>query len=229
MVDFSRVDSEFKAYFLGLVSADGCIQKHKDRPNTYRITLSLWDTDLEILQKIRDIINPEINIYTSGSKIKGRHDMKILQVSDSKLCQQLIGHGVTERKAHTLKPCLSVPANLLHHYVRGIMDGDGCVSIDKTKMRPVCAIYGTEEIIEYIKESFLSVYKNKTNVRKDKGCYSIHYCGNTAHNFLNWVYTESTIFMKRKYLKYLETKNPMYVYSKESKRPKGFKETWGCS
>lgn len=44
---FKIIDSEWKAYFLGLIFADGNIQKDR-----YRLTLSLSKKDKEILQKL---------------------------------------------------------------------------------------------------------------------------------------------------------------------------------
>ena len=44
---FDNIDCEDKAYFLGLLFADGC--NHRD--NKYKITISLQEEDKEILSK----------------------------------------------------------------------------------------------------------------------------------------------------------------------------------
>jgi hypothetical protein len=223
-LDFTKIDTEFKAYFLGLISADGCVYRQKDRPNSWALSLSLWDVDQELLEKLRDGLNPDIILHRKKSNNPRRHDMVTLAIGDSNLCRTLSTYGIVPRKTHLLKPIQNLSEQLLRHYIRGYFDGDGCVSIDNSKRRAVASICGTQDLLRFIDLHFTSLYAHKVTVREKIGCYTIHYCGNTAQAFLDWIYNGALIYMQRKYTIYEKLKGTEFCYDKNSKRNFSFRQ-----
>jgi len=105
---------DIKAYLLGLLVTDGCITTNG---NTGVISIGL--NDLDMITKIRDLVCPTKKIYVLKEvhyqvKWKNSYDIKVL----NKL-------GIKENKT------LTAPFNNLGKnkwdYLRGILDGDGCV------------------------------------------------------------------------------------------------------
>lgn len=124
---FNKVDSKDKAYFLGLLYADGNIYLGENaKKQRNRIQITLMDEDKYILQKFlnclgsNSIMYPDKKVYTK------------LILDNKQLCNDLIKLGCTPNKCFTIKfPNLDiVPEEFLSHFIRGFFDGDGCVSIN---------------------------------------------------------------------------------------------------
>ena len=124
---FDDIDSEPKAYILGFLSADGWIQKHPRG-----VGVELKAEDLPLLERLRDELSPgqpvvEHPVTTkAGPRIQYR-----LRVNSVELADALGRHGVGPRKSHTLRPSPLVPPELLRHYWRGVVDGDGSIYSSK--------------------------------------------------------------------------------------------------
>ena len=133
---FDNIDTEEKAYWLGFLYADGCIQ-HRKNSDTYTLDLALSSHDkkhLELFRKALNSTNP-IKDYLSGGNMPGYHTSKI-SITSKELCLQLINKGCTERKSNTLMfPDKSIFHNnkLIKHFIRGYFDGDGSVFISNEK------------------------------------------------------------------------------------------------
>ncbi len=124
---FDDIDGEAKAYILGFVSADGWIQT---RPRGVGVELKA--EDLPLLERIRDELSPGQPVVEHPVTTKaGRRIQFRLQVNSVELADALERHGVGPRKSHTLRPSALVPAELLRHYWRGVVDGDGSIYSSK--------------------------------------------------------------------------------------------------
>ena len=171
---FDKIDTESKAYFLGLLYADGCHYK-----KTRQISIELSATDKDILEKMKVAFSsnhPLSSWYRITPVSKTNNQYFTLRMSNehfSKKCEEL---GLVERKSLILKPPTEeqVPTNLIHHFIRGYFDGDGSITLilDKTQRACGASIIGTTEFCEWCKrivESFVkektgAVYLNKTSL-----------------------------------------------------------------
>lgn len=117
---FKEIDSEAKAYFLGLLAADGYLLEGNENQG-YRIKLCLIDCEslLDFAGAV-GIKNPKI--YRKG--INGWE----ISISSQTMFFDLGALGVTPRKSLTLEFCRRVPDQFVRHYIRGYFDGDGCAS-----------------------------------------------------------------------------------------------------
>ena len=62
---FSEIDTEQKAYFLGLMLTDGAVVKDNKGERQDTISLELVETDVEIINKFKEEINSNSSLYFS--------------------------------------------------------------------------------------------------------------------------------------------------------------------
>lgn len=198
---FDSINTEEKAYVLGLIYADGCNQTERNS-----VILSLKEEDKEILRKIRLLIQPDKPLQyvdTSKSNFNSGNQYRLV-IANKHISERLVELGCGKAKTHTLAfPTEEqVPKNLQRHFIRGYFDGDGSVSKGK-KLK--IDIVGTEKFLQFIQEILnkeLGFFKTKLNrrykEREDKiRCLQI--CGiNQCLKFREWLYKDATLFMKRK-------------------------------
>jgi hypothetical protein len=205
VLDFSIIDTEEKAYALGFIIADGCIRERQGNRSP-GLSLKLAIADEDHVRLLRDIISPDSNItYT-----KNPNGLRYAEfyIADEKLSKSLIEKGVLPRKTYDPREPVSVPSHLLHHWIRGFFDGDGCVYIpkrDRHRVTIVLAGYGPSATpnptLMFIAHKFNEVYSRatKTIQRSKKGVDSLAYTNSAARIFINWIYENATLYMKRKY------------------------------
>lgn len=197
---FEKIDSEQKAYILGFIFADGCIVECK-YTNVLRIVLA--EKDYLHLEKIRDIVAPTYNINTSDSCKKHFNCQTafIFSVGNNKICSDLMTHGCTPRKSLTLTFPTTVPDNLIHHFIRGYFDGDGCVCTWNKKT--YFSLLGTYEFLKSIQnifERFLNVNKNSILVYPRSKAHTIYYgAKKDIRSIREYFYHDATIYLQRKY------------------------------
>jgi hypothetical protein len=162
----------------------------------YVVTLSLKESDTEILEKIKNILCPTRALYLQNRKEKG--NMITLVVSDKNLYYQLLEHNLTPRKTFTLKPPINLPENLISHYVRGYFDGDGTIYSHK-KHKLQCGVVGTLDIVSFVHSEFSKIQRNTTRVCPEGNVYCVKYSALNAVRFLQWIYKDATIYLERKY------------------------------
>ena len=111
------------AYVLGYFAADGTMYKNK-RGSHY---IGFTSTDYELLVMVKRLMNAsnQIEHYDMGPSQLIRYT---LQVGSKKLYRRAEELRFTPNKSLTLK-FPDVPSDYLNHFVRGYLDGDGCVYI----------------------------------------------------------------------------------------------------
>ena len=121
---FSRW-SRGMAYVLGFFCADGCMIDGSAMRGKYII---FYNTDREILEKIKIVLDAEHKIYerkdTAMSTKRKRYYM--LKIGNHKLYNDLLLLGITPNKSLNLQ-MPPVPNNFFNAFVRGYLDGDWCL------------------------------------------------------------------------------------------------------
>lgn len=214
---FDNINNETSSYILGFLYTDGC-----NFPEQSHIILDLQEKDKEILEKIRDLLSPDRPLYYSdNSKKKGKLGLNIqnsyrLQIANKHMSQRLVELGVTKAKTHVLTFPEWLDKSLYRHFIRGVLDGDGCISIDR-KRGPRINITSTSyfclRLKEIIKENLdINSYFNRSNHygtfgKRAENINSIEISGGIqVRHFLNWIYEDSTLYLKRKHDLYLTIK-----------------------
>lgn len=124
---FEKIDSEDKAYFLGLIYADGCVFRNC-------LKISLQEEDGYILGVLKDKLNYGGAISKVNPKIETSHKpQSSLQIGSKKLVSDLNKLGCIARKSLVLEfpTNKQVPRHLIFHFIRGCFDGDGWVFEEK--------------------------------------------------------------------------------------------------
>lgn len=212
---FDKIDSEEKAYILGLFFADGC--NHFEKKS---FSISLQAKDRDMIVKIKDILQSEYRIYESNPKpskyILNPQKQYTFRVTSEHLCKKLALLGCGPRKSLVLKfPSPEhVPSNLTHHFMRGYFDGDGSIvvsSVHGKYKKGYLSIVSTKEFID----GFYNVIEKELGFRhsgfhqnslyskrfKDlsKNSYVSYLCGNQRIlKVYSFLYKDATLFLQRK-------------------------------
>ena len=205
---FSDIDTEAKAYFVGYLLADGCITKHNGEYRQIQLHLSIRDID--ILNRLKEETESNRKIYISpdGNRCMFRDNSYIM-------AEDLARFGIVPNKTGLEDPDFSdIPTHLLRHTIRGLIDGDGWISISHTSTgRTVTSIgiCGSEMTCRYVTE-FLSfnvgVGVLKPSKVKNKNCYKLGYSSLLDNKaIIKYLYKDAEIFLNRKYEHALEILN----------------------
>ena len=196
---FDEIDTPHKAYFLGLLFADGNCSK-----NGHVIQISLQERDKYIL----DIFNKEIESnrelkYRELSKNNPNHQNQyLLAISNKHMWESLNKLGMIPNKSLQLCFPELLPEKYYKDFIRGYFDGDGHIAKkwEHKKVEIVSNINFCEYIQNYLKSTldidsklYFGVDKNKptrifTVTRK-----------RSLKIFLEWIYDNADIYFVRKY------------------------------
>lgn len=188
---FSKIDTEYKAYYLGLLYADGTIEiRDKSQP---QLRIELKTNDKYILEILK-------NELQSDNKISDtKKGCCRFGVHSNQLVQDLSNYKIVPNKSHKLDRLITLDEPYMSHFIRGIFDGDGWVY--KRQYSLTIGFCGTKEAMESIEEYL----RDKLDLLKVKvGCYSkkapffTHSSKISAKKIYDYLYNDSSIYLKRK-------------------------------
>lgn len=196
--------NEDQAYFLGLFLADGNVSKKGNG-----ICLRLHSQDKEILEKLSYFFYDEVRVH-SYTEDEGKKSTPVsrLCVYSKYLKNRLKEIGIGPNKVKNARIPKVIDQHLMSHFLRGLLDGDGCICIRKCG-RATIDYTGNEYVINEIhsilekKNIFGSIYYN---YKKDSWSIQINRISDIIL-FLDWIYNDSSLYMKRKYDKYRKIKD----------------------
>jgi hypothetical protein len=196
---FEKIDSNKKAYWLGLLFADGYVRKRKQFNGKHKqggtVGISLKNGDEYLLEKL--IIDLE-STYKLSKQIKDEFLSYKLEVNSSKMADDLINLGCVPNKSLKLLPPI-LTEEFIPHFIRGYFDGDG--SIGKYNERIKFSLLGTNDLLIWI----LNFFKNKgmrttPKISKKKNIYTFQVNSKSDIELIeNILYTSSNdYYLKRK-------------------------------
>jgi intein/homing endonuclease len=188
---FDEIDTEEKAYFLGLLCADGC--NHK---NSTKVSMWLKESDKEILEKFKNVLQPTKPLTYCKKKI-GNNQYGI-QISNRKISDRLNELGCVPNKTTLLRFPTQIPDELLKHYLRGFFDGDGWLGNKET------SVTSTPQFCAGLQKFLLDKFNLESKKRLKNGAIELRMSVKTSKIFLNWVYKDASVYLERKYQKYLK-------------------------
>lgn len=193
---FEKIDSEDKAYFLGLLYADGCNNKEG-------FILSLQERDGKILEILKEKIKYSGPIKFRKKAKEGWQNQLSISVYGVKISKDLNKLGCGPKKSLILDfPTENqVPNYLMNHFIRGCFDGDGCFYINKKKKsKNSISIVSSYNFILKLKTFLLLIGIESNNYQIGKvECLEIKGGKNGKISFLEWLYNDSSIFIERKF------------------------------
>ena len=195
---FDVIDTEEKAYRLGFLYADGCVGNN----GRTDIGLGLAIKDLCHIKKFKNFLKWNGKIYTDDIKCR-------ISFKNKHMHNSLVELGCVPKKSLILKfPSEDkLPKNLQRHFIRGYFDGDGCFC--NTEKTFEISIIGTQDMLENIcKISNINKQRIYSLNTKSKEVKRISFGKKELiDNFLEFIYLDSTIYLDRKYQKYINYKN----------------------
>jgi len=236
---FENIDTEEKAYWLGMIMADGSItwQKTKAGISLYGIKLGL--TDKEVMDKFKVFLGlGEETPYWVLNQPKCQ-PVYYLNITCHKIAQDLGKHGAVPHKTNRIKiPVLK--DEFIRHFIRGYFDGDGCIYMKDVQRKDgsfrkegwaiitSCSIKILKQIETICQQKkliksdrtylrFPKTYKGKKHVP----FFIITKRVNTV-DFLNFLYKDAKVYMERKYKLYTEFIQAFSEQKKYNKKGKYF-------
>lgn len=130
---FSTINSFQKAYYLGLIAADGCIT-HRG-PNQKLMTIDLKESDAYILSHMsNDIGGNPVKYYPNSksgySQQYNVQDRARFQISNFQIVSDIESYGILPNKSENMGDIIQhLPIQYIHEFIVGYIDGNGSVSI----------------------------------------------------------------------------------------------------
>ncbi len=215
---FSSIDTQEKAYFLGLLYADGCVSQLP----RHTVSISLKATDSSILEAMKIALKSEhpIKYYECRG---GQYTH--FTFNDTLIHRDLIKHGCVPAKSKILlfPETLLINDKLLSSFIAGYFDGDGSIVLSNSKTqhknrikqtnitRIDCGITSSKLFINKLKE----ILEQRLNIKCGiKIPHANKQDGNTLtltingakqiQTFLDYIYKNQPVKMERKYNTYLK-------------------------
>jgi intein-encoded DNA endonuclease-like protein len=187
---FKIIDTEEKAYFLGIMYSDGSVFSNQ-------FYLKLKDEDVVV--KFRNALKCSYPIKHNEFPYYNY----TLQISSKEMCNDLIKLGCVPNKTKIIK-FPNIEPYLYKHFIRGFMDGDGCIRVGKTKGK--CVIDFTSASYTFLIQLQEILCNIATHIRICKeskyDVWHLRCGGKQVQSILDWIYQDSTVYMDRKYFKY---------------------------
>lgn len=217
---FDNIDTEYKAYFLGLLIADGTLSYNNHSKG--RIGFLIQDSDKYLLEVLKKEINSNNIIYIRYNS-KGaicRKPQASFRWTSKHMAETLINsYNITPNKTMNFNftfPLDKIPNDLQGAFIRGFIDGDGSFESKKFIFNP--SIIGTskkwvEQVGKLVSANTGLDYKIYTIQGKTCSYYTLRWSASRTDKFnkitklYNFLYKDATIYMKRKLSKivsYLE-------------------------
>lgn len=191
---FSSIDSANKAYWLGFMYSDGTV--YLDKPE---IKLELKASDKDVLEKFKEDLSygGEIRQYNNSTSY-GNIETARIAFSSRQMQSDLFSHGCVSNKTLSLKPPpeSSIPNEFIRDFVRGVVDGDGCLSHENAYNTRSIEVVGTFELLEWISHNApVPAY----TVSPHKTIYRIRWNCQRADAVVQWLYQDAIRYMDRKF------------------------------
>lgn len=205
--------NEASSYFIGFIMADGHISYGSNK----WLSLHIAKKDLCILEKLKMLMQYEgpIKFYKArkskiGNHISNGSESCELRINNAKIVLDLIDKGIpVDNKTFLADFPSDISKDMIRHFIRGLIDGDGSILIRNYKNRKnkglSIEIYGTEKIVRGVRDNVnIDCSDIKLCNRSSDHYWMFQINGKRAKAIADWLYNDSTIYLQRKYDKYKE-------------------------
>ncbi len=197
---FDSIDTEAKAYWLGFITADGCVRSGPQGTagwNLNQVNVKLKASDAGHLEKLKADLSAESPLIPVPHK---SHPGVQVSFSSRRLVGSLMRIGVTPRKSLTVQPWTG-PDDLMRHYWRGMFDGDGTIARhpgDRPKWH--LRMLGSEAVVEAFRVWASATCGSAADKYPKGNIWSWTVGGLAAPQALvRELYDGSTVYLDRKY------------------------------
>ena len=197
------VNNESTAYFLGLMLTDGSVNIYNNK--TYTVRLGLIDK--QIIYDLSKILKYKLKVNVRKKDVeKGiPNEVYTLNITSKYLYHDLNCLGCIPNKTY-LANYPNINHSLDRHFIRGVIDGDGCFHLKEKKSLKL-SIVGNDKFIyglmlrikHHLNIEPATVFmEGKKDNYKMKSFARIAYGTTHSKKIRDWIYDDAKIYMKRK-------------------------------
>lgn len=189
---FETINSEEKAYWLGMLYADGYVHYEKR-------CIELCLKDRHHVELFAYTVQGKNNVKEKHSIINGKEKINYRTcIYSSQLVSNLVDKGCFSNKSlNLIFPTLKqVPDEYLKDFIRGYYDGDGvCREQGREK-----GFLGTKQFLEILKALLVrnALVEGKLSVLKHGNIYEMRLGEEDTKKLDNYMYENATVFLERK-------------------------------
>ena len=205
---YNNISPEHRSYIIGFLQGDG--SHYEQSKNRGRIQAEISKVDENILDKIeidlKDIAYVGRRERKRNTNFKDNYTSSTLSIYNIDLRQQIKQFIPVGKKASIIRPPVEMEGFDKHPYIRGLTDADGSLGITSLS-RPFWSLCTSSE---YVKEFIISDIKatldfeKRLNRNKRDNVYNIVLFDEDAVRYTKLLYENATIYLERKYHKFLK-------------------------
>jgi len=186
-------------YILGFIFADGSITKITHNGCSDKLSFGQNKKDIDILRKIKQELSAEQTLSIT-------QDAVYFSIYSQIIVDDLKKLGVSYRKSFRKSrgKIPDIPQKYTQDFIRGIVDGDGSINFNK-KGRPQFNICGKREVMTFIRNHLFSRFDIYSKIAQAKyygkkyNLFYIAYGSNSAKTLINYLYTNASLYLERKF------------------------------
>ena len=203
--NFFQIPNNINCYWAGILAADGNISNN-------RVRLYLHQKDCQHIQNFISALESNYKLYTYRTACG-------VEMSSSQMVTNLYTvYNITPKKSLTLLPPNLTNEDHIRSFIRGYMDGDGCISVQQK--RCYVGFCGTQNMMKWIKNSIQKYVlgTGDISIHPNHNIFEIKFTGFQCVAILNWLYkdTDSQQRLARKYDMFLLLKESIKQPNKTS-------------
>lgn len=203
---FKDIQTEAQAYWCGFIMADGCVSIN-EKNNSCELCIKLHSSDADHLKKFNKIIggNVPITLFDQYTILPNKekilsHQCQIRLYSEE-MVHDLEKYGIIPNKSLIKQFPNNIPDSLMNHFIRGYFDGNGTIVFSpKSKICSFCT--GSENFAKSLHEYINKNVCKTSNIYTPEDVHSFRFKMSSyasMYLFLNYLYTNSTIYLDRKF------------------------------
>lgn len=192
--------TEQSAYWIGFLMADGSITKQKTQKTKY-LSLRLAKQDINQVIKLKHYLKASCPITSrANTGFKGQDISYIGLTASDHLITTLASHGVTQNKTITATASKELEFN--RDFWRGMVDGDGWITLQPQRQLPCIGLCGSKTICEqfarYAKSVDWTCESKVIPSTNSTICYRFQTAGSHAQLLIENLYKNCTVALDRK-------------------------------
>lgn len=194
---FDEINSEHKAYWLGFIFADGSVS------NSNQLSIEIHEKDKYLLEKFKDDLQ-----LNSKISIRNRKNTTTccVRVSSPHMVQTLKQYGIVPNKTNVTKHLPKIREDLIPHFLRGLIDGDGWITQDKNGRFHIGYVTNHISVCEDFKTYCNIIIDGKCDAKITYKNHDKHPCFQIQNQKIikqlaSALYKDNTICLSRKYQK----------------------------
>lgn len=204
---FENIDCERKAYWLGFLTADGCVMDvGHNKKGSKIIQLALQLGDKAILHEFSNDIGTNLQVKEYSYSYK---DSAVVIVKSNKMANDLSKYGIVPRKTFEISTIPDIDADLVRHFIRGYFDGDGSAYLTSHKDMNIKSLKttfcGTRKFLESINQALHDsevIIEPKPLIDMNKygsNVFNLRIFNNhELANLYDYMYKDAEIYLDRK-------------------------------